>query len=96
MRIILNTRRFVWSDRTALFPKRPHGVVDEFTGCEDGIGPIDQSQRERILRLEKRQADLISRLFSDRERIGVNATRLVTKAFQLHILDLNNLEPDEE
>ena len=46
--------------------------------------------------LEKRQADLISRLFSDRERIGVNATRLVTKAFQLHILDLNNLEPDEE
>ncbi|MEE1145633.1 MAG: DUF5932 domain-containing protein [Bacteroidaceae bacterium] len=46
--------------------------------------------------LEKRQADLISRLFSDRERTGVNATRLVTKAFQLHILDLNNLEPDEE
>ena len=46
--------------------------------------------------LEKRQADLIVRLFSDRERTGVNATRLVTKAFQLHILDLNNLEPDEE
>ena len=46
--------------------------------------------------LEKRQADLIGRLFSDRERTGVNATRLVNKAFQLHILDLNNLEPDEE
>ena len=46
--------------------------------------------------LEKRQADLISCLFSDLERTGVNATRLVTKAFQLHILDLNNLEPDEE
>lgn len=46
--------------------------------------------------LEKRQADLISRLFPDRERTGVNATRLVTKALQLHILDLNNLEPDEE
>ena len=46
--------------------------------------------------LEKRQADLISRLFPSNERVGVNATRLVTKAFQLHILDINNLLPDED
>jgi DNA-binding NarL/FixJ family response regulator len=46
--------------------------------------------------LEKRQVDLINRLFSGNERIGVNATRLVTKALQLHIIDLENLKPDEE
>jgi len=46
--------------------------------------------------LEKRQADLIGRLFPTSERTGVNATRLVTKALQLHILDINNLVPDED
>lgn len=46
--------------------------------------------------LEKRQVDLINRLFSENERIGVNATRLVVKALQLHIIDLERLEPDEE
>jgi DNA-binding NarL/FixJ family response regulator len=46
--------------------------------------------------LEKRQADLISRLFPSSERTGVNATRLVTKAFQLHILDINSLVADED
>ena len=46
--------------------------------------------------LEKRQADLISRLFPESERTGINATRLVTKAFQLHILDINHLQPDED
>ncbi len=45
--------------------------------------------------LEKRQADLINRLFPADERTGVNATRLVVKALQLHILDLDNLQPDE-
>jgi len=44
--------------------------------------------------LEKRQNDLVQRLFNtDR---SVNATRLVTKAFQLGILDVDNLEPDED
>lgn len=46
--------------------------------------------------LEKRQVDLISRLFPQNERNGVNATRLVVKALQLHIIDLERLEPDEE
>ena len=46
--------------------------------------------------LEKRQNDLSSRLFSSSERGGVNATRLVVKAFQLHILDIDRLEPDDE
>ena len=47
--------------------------------------------------LEKRQTDLIGRLFSDNERVGgVNATRLVVRALELRILDLDNLEADEE
>lgn len=46
--------------------------------------------------LEKRQTDLINRLFVGSERTGVNATRLVTKALQLHIIDLDNLKPDDE
>ena len=47
--------------------------------------------------LEKRQNELISKLFPDSERgIGVNATRLVVKALEMRILDLDNLHPDEE
>ena len=46
--------------------------------------------------LEKRQNDLVARLFRGDERSGVNACRLVTRAFELHILDVNNLEADEE
>ena len=45
--------------------------------------------------LEKRQVDLINRLFAEGERSGVNATRLVVRALQLHIIDLENLHPDE-
>lgn len=44
--------------------------------------------------LEKRQSDLVSRLFPSSER-SVNVTRLVVKAIELHIIDPNNLEPDE-
>lgn len=46
--------------------------------------------------LEKRQADLINRLFSENERSGVNATRLVVRALQLRIIDLDNLKADDE
>ena len=46
--------------------------------------------------IEKRQNDLINRLFRSDERVGVNACRLVTRAFELRILDIDNLEPDEE
>ena len=46
--------------------------------------------------LEKRQTELINRLFPEGERVGVNATRLVVRALQLHIIDLDNLEPDDE
>lgn len=45
--------------------------------------------------LEKRQADLISRLFPEGEQHGVNVTRLVVKALELHIIELDNLQPDE-
>ena len=44
--------------------------------------------------LEKRQNELIQKLFPDGK--SVNATRLVVRAMELHILDLENLEPDEE
>ena len=46
--------------------------------------------------IEKRQNDLVNRLFRPEERTGVNACRLVTRAFELRILDIDNLEPDEE
>lgn len=46
--------------------------------------------------LEKRQVELINRLFPEGERMGVNATRLAVRALQLHLLDIDNLEPDDE
>lgn len=46
--------------------------------------------------LEKRQTELINRLFPEGERVGINATRLVVRALQLHIIDLDKLEPDDD
>ena len=46
--------------------------------------------------IEKRQNELIARLFSPEERAGVNACRLVTRALELRIIDIDHLEPDEE
>ena len=47
--------------------------------------------------LEKRQNDLVQKLFPDGNgRYGVNATRLVVRALEMHILDLDNLQPDEQ
>ena len=46
--------------------------------------------------IEKRQNELVNRLFMDDERNGVNACRLVTRALELRIIDIDNLEPDEE
>ena len=45
--------------------------------------------------LEKRQADLVSRLFPSEEQRGTNVTRLVVRAIELHIIDAENLEADE-
>ena len=45
--------------------------------------------------LEKRQADLISRLFTEKEQRGINVTRLVVRAIELHIIDPENLVADE-
>lgn len=45
--------------------------------------------------LEKRQADLVTRLFPAEEQRGTNVTRLVVRAIELHIIDTENLEPDE-
>ena len=46
--------------------------------------------------LEKRQNELVKKLFPEcNGGIGVNATRLVTKAIELHILDTDNLRPDD-
>ncbi len=46
--------------------------------------------------IEKRQNELINRLFKPAERNGVNACRLVTRAFELGIIGIDNLEEDEE
>lgn len=47
--------------------------------------------------LEKRQNELVQKLFPDGNgKIGVNATRLVVRACEFHILDIDNLRPDEE
>lgn len=46
--------------------------------------------------LEKRQTDLVHKLFPEGSSKGINAVRLVTRAFQLHILNPEHLEPDEE
>ncbi len=45
--------------------------------------------------LEKRQSDLICRLFNDKEQRGVNVTRLVVRAIELGIIDTVKLESDE-
>lgn len=46
--------------------------------------------------LEKRQNELVSKLFSDGNGgYAVNATRLVVKAIELGIVDIDNLHPDE-
>jgi hypothetical protein len=46
--------------------------------------------------LEKRQAELMKKLFPDGNGgMGINATRLVVRALELQILDIDNLEPDE-
>ncbi len=47
--------------------------------------------------LEKRQNELVQKLFpSGNGGMSVNATRLVTRAMELHILDIDNLAADEE
>lgn len=46
--------------------------------------------------LEKRQSELIQKLFLDgNQGVGINATRLVVRAIELRILDIDNLQPDE-
>lgn len=47
--------------------------------------------------LEKRQNELVQKLFPDGNNgMGVNATRLVVRALELRILDIDNLQPDED
>ena len=46
--------------------------------------------------LEKRQNDLVQKLFPNGNNgMSVNATRLVVRAIELRIIDVDNLEPDE-
>ena len=47
--------------------------------------------------LEKRQNELVRKLFPNGNGgVGVNATRLVTKAIELHLIDIDNLKPDND
>lgn len=45
--------------------------------------------------LEKRQADLVCRLFPKGEQRGINVTRLVVRAIELHIIDPEKLVADD-
>jgi len=45
--------------------------------------------------LERRQSDLIARLFPGEEQKGVNVTRLVVRAIELHIIAPDNLIADD-
>ena len=47
--------------------------------------------------LEKRQNELVQKLFPEGNGgMGVNATRLVVRALELRIIDIDNLQPDED
>ena len=46
--------------------------------------------------LEKRQNELVQKLFPDGCNGGVNATRLVVRALELRIIDIDNIVADEE
>ena len=47
--------------------------------------------------LEKRQNELVQKLFgSERRGMSINATRLVVRALELRIIDIDNLHSDEE
>ena len=47
--------------------------------------------------LEKRQNELVQKLFPNGNGgVGINATRLVVRAIELRILDIDNLIPDSE
>ena len=47
--------------------------------------------------LEKRQNELVQKLFPNGNGgVGINATRLVVRAIELRILDIDNLQPDSE
>ena len=47
--------------------------------------------------LEKRQNELVQKLFgSERKGMSINATRLVVRALELRIIDMDNLYSDEE
>ena len=47
--------------------------------------------------LEKRQNELVQKLFgSERKGMSINATRLVVRALELRIIDIDNLPSDEE
>lgn len=46
--------------------------------------------------LEKRQNELVQKLFPEGKSGSVNATRLVVRALELRVIDIDNLHPDEE
>ncbi|WP_311441986.1 DUF5932 domain-containing protein, partial [Hoylesella enoeca] len=47
--------------------------------------------------LEKRQNELVQKLFPNGNGgIGINATRLVVRALELRILDIDDLHPDDD
>ncbi len=101
---IISRYKRVVMDETKRTDALIHYDIDEYDECylrhlalgytKDMIARL-RSMPFGTKSLEKRQTELINRLFSEKERQGVNATRLVVRALELHILDINNLHPDE-
>ena len=56
---------------------------------------IDEYDERFLRHLEKRQNELVQKLFPEGSS-GINATRLVVRALELRVLDIDNLEPDDE
>ena len=75
--------------------KAEQQYIDLYRQCKEMIAAL-KGMPFGVKSLEKRQADLVNRLFAPGERSGVNATRLVVRALELRILDIDNLEEDEE
>ena len=56
-----------------------------------------RGMRFGVKSLEKRQNELVQKLFPEGNGgMGVNATRLVVRALELRIIDIDNLQPDED
>ena len=76
-----------------------HGMPPDCAAVSSDVGEISLypgGMPFGVKSLEKRQNELVQKLFPEGGRgSGINATRLVVRALELRILDIDNLYPDE-